>query len=137
MYANAQTLVGFVRILFVCFSCLRWIYSDQEVFEMLRYSMTNSRRPSGLLVAMALLVSGAGLAACDRTPQGRSETPAATVAPAAPASAPSATEGVGSAETAKASDQPMKSMTKDQESTSMPRPGQANDHSTLSGDSKK
>lgn len=102
---------------------------------MLRYSMTNSRRPSGLLVVMAMLVSGAGLAACDRTPQGRPDAPAATVAPASPA--PSATEGVGSAETAKASDQPMKSMTKAEESTSMPRPGQANDHSTLSGDSKK
>jgi hypothetical protein len=41
---------------------------------------------------------------------------------------------VNSAETAKASDEPMKPMSKDEETASMPRPGQANDHSTLKKD---
>jgi hypothetical protein len=55
----------------------------------------------------------------------------------APLPAPSATEDKKPAETANASDQPMKTMTKAEESKSMPQPGQANDHSTLAKDSKK
>jgi hypothetical protein len=39
--------------------------------------------------------------------------------------------------TADANDQPQKPMTKQEESTSMPQPGQANDHSTVAGDGKK
>ncbi|HEX6633854.1 MAG TPA: hypothetical protein VF038_07780 [Usitatibacter sp.] len=105
--------------------------SDREVIDVLRYSTMNSRQSGGLRLLMALLVAGAGLAACDRAPQGQSDAPAATVAPAAPAN------GAGTAETAKASDEPMKSMNKGEESTSMPRPGQANDHSNLARDPKK
>jgi hypothetical protein len=55
----------------------------------------------------------------------------------APFPAPSATEDIKRAEIANANDQPMKSMTKAEQSTSMPQPGQANDHSTLAKDSKK
>ena len=101
-------------------------------------SMMNSRWPSGLLAFVILLGLGAGIAACDRTPQHPPDAPAATVAPtASPLPAPSVTEGAKSGDTANANDQPMKSMTKAEESTSMPRPGQANDDSTLVQDSKK
>jgi hypothetical protein len=102
------------------------------------YSMTNSRWPSGLLAFVIVLGLGAGMAACDRAPQRPPDAPMATVAPSAsPLPAPSVTEGAKRGETANANDQPMKSMTKVEESTSMPRPGQANDDSTLVKDSKK
>jgi hypothetical protein len=102
------------------------------------YSMPNSRWPSGLLAFVILLVLGAGIAACDRAPQRPPDAPMATVAPtASPLPAPSVTEGIKRGETVNANDQPMKSMTKAEESTSMPQPGQANDHSTLVKDSKK
>ena len=105
---------------------------------MQHYSMTNSRWPSGLLALIILLGLGAGIAACDRAPQRPPDAPMATVAPSAsPLPAPSVTEGAKRGETANANDQPMKSMTKVEESTSMPRPGQANDHSNLVQDSKK
>jgi hypothetical protein len=106
------------------------------------YSMANSRWPSGLVAFVTALGLGAGIAACDRAPQRPPDAPMATVAPtASPLPAPSvtegATEGAKRGETANANDQPMKSMTKVEESTSMPRPGQANDDSTLVQDSKK
>ena len=109
---------------------------------MKHYSMTNSRWPSGLLAFVIALGLGAGMAACDRAPQRPPDAPMATVAPAAsPLPAPSvtegATEGAKRGETANANDQPMKSMTKAEESSSMPQPGQANDHSTLLKDPKK
>jgi hypothetical protein len=40
-------------------------------------------------------------------------------------------------ETAKASDEPMKPMNKDEEEKAMPQPGQANDHSTLAQEPKQ
>lgn len=89
-------------------------------------------------LAFVILPVLAGLAACDRAPQRPLDAPTAPVTPtASPPSAPSVTEGISRGKTAKASDQPMKSMTKAEESTSMPQPGQANDHSTLAKDSKK
>jgi hypothetical protein len=102
------------------------------------YSMASSRWPGGLLAFVILLGLGAGIAACDRAPQRPPDGPAATVTPTvSPLPAPSATEDTKPTETANANDQPMKSMTKAEESTSMPQPGQANDHSTLAKDSKK
>jgi hypothetical protein len=99
-------------------------------------SMPNLRWPSGLLAFVILLGLGAGIAACDRAPQRPPGAPMATVAPtASPLPAPSVTEGTKRGETA--NDQPMKSMTKAEESTSMPQPDQANDHSTLLKDPKK
>lgn len=50
---------------------------------------------------------------------------------------PQATQPASGAETANANAQPMKPMSKQEESTSMPQPAQANDHSTLAGDGKK
>jgi hypothetical protein len=94
-----------------------------------------------LLAFIAALALGAGVAACDRAPQVAPEAKQSAVSqPADPPSSapvPAVTEGANGAQTASASDQPMKSMTKEEESTAMPLPGQANDHSTLAKDSKK
>ena len=107
----------------------------------MRYDlMANSPWPSGWRVFVILLVLGASITACERAPQRVPDAPAATTSPTPPAPPPSAStvmEGAKSAETANANDQPMKSMTKAEESTSMPQPGQANDHSTVAKDSKK
>ncbi len=107
----------------------------------MRYDlMANSPWPNGRQVFVILLVLGASITACDRAPQRVPDAPAATTSPTLPTSPPPAspvTEGVKSSETANANDQPMKSMTKAEESTSMPQPGQANDHSTVAKDSKK
>jgi len=103
-------------------------------------SMANSEWTTGLLAFVTLVLLGAGIAACDRAPEHPPETPTATVAPASAPSPPAAaavTEGAKLGETANANDQPMKSMTKTEESNSMPMPGQANDHSTVAKDSKK
>lgn len=107
---------------------------------MRHHRVTNSKRPSGLLAFIILLVLGAGIAACDRAPQPAPDAKMPAALPPAsslPVPVPAVTEGAKSAETAKANDQPMKSMTKEEESTSMPQPGQANDHSTLAKDPKK
>ncbi len=109
---------------------------------MQHYLMANSGWPSGLVAFVILLGLGAGISACDRAPQRPPDAPMATVAPTpSPLPAPSvtegATEGAKRGETANANDQPMKSMTKAEESSSMPQPGQANDHSTVAKDSKK
>jgi hypothetical protein len=99
--------------------------------------VTNSKRPSRLLAFIILLALGAGIAACDRAPQRAPDAKMSAVPPpASPLPVPAVTEGAKSAETANANDQPMKSMTKKEESTSMPQPGQANDHSTLAKDPK-
>ena len=50
---------------------------------------------------------------------------------------PAAPGRANASETANASDPPMKAMQPEEESTSMPQPGQANDHSTLANDGKK
>jgi hypothetical protein len=101
---------------------------------MRNHQMTNSKRPSGLLAFMILLALGPGIAACERAPDAKMSAVPPT---ASPSPVPAVTEGAKSAETANANDQPMKSMTKKEESTSMPQPGQANDHSTLAKDPKK
>ena len=107
----------------------------------MRYDlMANSPWPSGWLVFVMLLVLGASITACERAPQRAPDAPAATTSPTPPASPPPAsavTEGAKSSVTANANDQPMKSRTKAEESTSMPQPGQANDDSTVAKDSKK
>jgi hypothetical protein len=101
-------------------------------------SPTNSRWSTGLLVFIAMLALSAAIAACDRAPPARSDAmPSAAPPPVSPPQVPAVIEGANSAQTANAQGQPMKSMTKEEESTSMPQPGQANDHSTLAKDSKK
>jgi len=106
-------------------------------------SMLNPRRRGVIAFAMLLAIEG-GLAACDRTPQPAHDSSAATTASSPAATAPvslppspSTIEGIKPSGTANANDQPMKSMSKEEESTSMPQPGQANDHSTVAKDSKK
>jgi hypothetical protein len=89
---------------------------------------------------IAALALAAGVAACDRAPQAAPEAKQSAIPQSAspPPSVPGpAVEGANSAQTASAGEQPMKSMTKEEESTAMPLPGQANDHSTLAKDSKK
>ena len=87
------------------------------------------------LLAIAALALALG--ACeDATNQGRGEPqrPAAGRVPRSDApdrTLPTPTEGANAADTAKASDPPMKQMSKEEEANSMPLPGQANDHSTL------
>jgi hypothetical protein len=65
-----------------------------------------------------------------------SSTPPSTPPPSQMAQADSAVDANAS-ETAKGSDAPMKSMSKDEESKAMPQPGQANDHSTVAQDPKE
>ena len=93
-----------------------------------------------VVVAIAAAVA---ITACDRpTPRAADTSPPSAAAPAAPTSPPqiSATDGANNgargAEGADANAEPMKPMTKEEESTSMPQPGQANDHSTLAKDTK-
>ena len=104
-------------------------------------SMANSQWRTGLLAFVTLVLLAAGIAACDRAPERPPQTPTAQVAPTPvpypPPAAAAVTEGAKPGETANANDQPMKSMTKAEESNSMPMPGQANDDSTVAKDSKK
>ena len=102
-------------------------------------TMANSQWRTGLLAFGTLVLLAAGIAACDRAPERPPETPTAQVgpAPALPPAAATVTEGARPVEGANANDQPMKSMTKAEESNSMPMPGQANDDSTVAKDSKK
>lgn len=103
-----------------------------------QYATLNLHWPRAALTFAALLALLGGVAACNRAPERPADAPAAAVAPPASAiPAPAASESAKSGETAKASDQPMKPMTKAEESSSMPMPGQANDHSTVEKDSKK
>lgn len=104
-----------------------------------------------LPAAIAAVVIALGLAGCgapsDQAP--RDTKQGAAVAPSSPTVPPASTAlpadatpsgtpaGTTQPDTAKASDPPMESMTKQAESKSMPMPGQANDHSTLAKDPKK
>jgi hypothetical protein len=101
-------------------------------------SMKNSQRPSRLVFPV-LLALAAALTACDRAPQVAPDVKTSAIPPptASTPSVPAVAEGANSAETSNANNQAMKSMTKEEESTSMPQPGQANDHSTLAKGSKK
>jgi hypothetical protein len=109
--------------------------------------IANSRWGTALLVIIPIAL-GASIAGCERTPPNAPDakiaaTPPRESPPPAPAmtegakSVPPATEGAKGERTANANDPPMKAMTKEEESTSMPQPGQANDHSTLAKDPKK
>jgi hypothetical protein len=110
----------------------------EEADYMGHYSMENPRLPGGLMAFAFLLVTASGLAACDRAQDSRADAPTATVAPNSPVPpASSVTDRAAPGTTANANDQPMKSMTKEEESSSMPRPGQANDDSTLAKDPGK
>ena len=104
-------------------------------------SMANSQWRTGLLAFGTLVLLAAGIAACDRAPERPPETPTAQVGPTPiPPPAWSGPRDGGARAQGKgkhANDQPMKSMTKAEESNSMPMPGQANDDSTVAKDSKK
>ena len=104
---------------------------------------TNVRHPSlptirrngqvALLASLAL----ACVAACDRASERPPNAAVSTVAtPVAPLSAPKAAEGAHMGDTSNPNAPPMKAMTKEEESASMPQPGQANDHSTTAKDKK-
>jgi hypothetical protein len=106
-----------------------------------------------LLSVGAIVVIAFGVAACgesnDQRASARAGQPAASsIAPAprqsgdagepaassiasAPSQSPAPDRRSNTGQTAKASDDPLKRMDKEEESQSMPRPGQANDHSTL------
>ncbi len=97
-----------------------------------------------------IVIAAAGVTlctACDRSgeAQRNATAPGASVAssaseptqsPPPPSSVqtppPLPQEGPSSGETAQAKDDALRPMTKDEEATNMPRPSQANDHSTLS-----
>lgn len=96
-----------------------------------------------LTISAFAVVLGLGACGPSNEPQRAADTSAArTSAPpaqsesSAPMSTPTPapTPSANDAETAKGSDDATKPMTKDEESTSMPRPSQANDHSTLAKD---
>ena len=91
-----------------------------------------------------LCVAGMALAivGCNQPTTQRSAEPNVSSPPIAATAPPATTESSSAkkpdaALTANANDQPQKPMTKQEESTSMPQPGQANDHSTVAGDGKK
>jgi hypothetical protein len=94
---------------------------------------------------VALLGITLALGACGRTDQAQRPPPPSvsgspsTAPPTQTAQAGKAAqpEGANSADTGKGSDEPMKSMSKDEETKAMPQPGQANDHSTLAQDPKE
>jgi hypothetical protein len=107
--------------------------------QMQQGSVLTTRWRSGLIAVVMLVVVDTGLVACDRAPDRALNSPTATTTTAPVSLPPSAVPSEASkpSGTANANDQPMKSMSKEEESTSMPRPGQANDDSTLVKDSKK
>jgi hypothetical protein len=98
--------------------------------------MNRPTRYGYAMTISAAFAAAAMLGACGRPsePQQPADAAAPAAASAPPVDAPASTPKPASAETAKASDEPMKSMSKDEEATSMPRPAQANDHSTLAKD---
>jgi hypothetical protein len=124
--------------------------------------MSTRNLDTGPLIALlAALALALGLAACSRSDEtasrrlaartpaqldaASSQAPASQGVPAQgtisaqtpdPAGATDAGDKANSAETAKGTDPPMKSMDKDEESKAMPQPGQANDHSTVAQDPK-
>jgi hypothetical protein len=116
-------------------------------------------------IVVALLAASLSIAACSRsdttnqrtaarTPESTSASSSQSATPAVPpassdASSSSTSPSTGSnqpqasaqdansGETAKASDPPMSSMTKEQETKAMPQPGQTNDYNTLAQDPKQ
>ncbi|HET9764481.1 MAG TPA: hypothetical protein VFR50_13260 [Casimicrobiaceae bacterium] len=70
------------------------------------------------------------------TAPGSSQQGTQPLAEASPSSAQKSSDPAHSDETATNSDAPMKPMDKNEESKSMPQPGQVNDHSTLAQDPK-
>jgi hypothetical protein len=91
---------------------------------------------------VALLAISVGLGACGKMDHATPPQPSVSSSPNAtpPVQPPSQTAQAGETnrgETAKGTDEPMKSMTKDEESKAMPQPGQANDHSTVAKDPKE
>jgi len=96
---------------------------------------------------LAVVVAASIFGGCDQTgsrladrDKTSSQTTSTSTTPASTPSTsptPQAKQSAVSAETANANAQPMKPMSKQEESTSMPQPAQANDHSTLAGDGKK
>ena len=112
-----------------------------------QFLIAKSRWRTALFLVIPIVL-GASIAGCDRTPPRAPDAKMAAVPPLgspapAPAvtegdkSVPPATEGAKGEQTSNANDPPMKAMTREEESASMPQPGQANDHSTLADDSKK
>ena len=101
--------------------------------------------PVAMKLAAAVLLSALAAAACDRPsssvdtrPSATTPAPAAQIADRSESSGvPAAREGAKAGEGANANAEPMKAMTRDEESTTMPQPAQANDHSTLAKDSNK
>jgi hypothetical protein len=88
-------------------------------------------------VGLALAIVGCNEPTTQRSSGSNvSSPPTASAGPTATAE-PSSAAKPNAALTASANDQPQKSMNKQEESTSMPQPAQANDHSTLAGDGKK
>jgi hypothetical protein len=91
--------------------------------------------PIRLYAISAAFAAAITLGACGQVSEPQQTADASRPAASAPpAQTQPSTPTVNSAETAKASDEPMKPMSKDEETASMPRPGQANDHSTLQKD---
>ena len=91
------------------------------------------------VIATSMLISSCGETndsqkAASASPQATAPSP--PIQPSTPATTPAA-PSANNAETAKASDEPMKAMSKSEEAATMPRPGQANDHSTLAKDPKR
>jgi hypothetical protein len=88
-------------------------------------------------VGLALAIVGCNEPTTQRSSGANvSSPPTASSGPAATA-VPSSADKPNTGLTANANDQPQKSMSKQEESTSMPQPAQANDHSTVAGDGKK
>lgn len=90
-----------------------------------------------LVAALAAVV----LNGCGRSDQTQRPPQPSTSPPPAATATQSVSQtaqagGANAAETAKGTDEPMKSMSKDEESKAMPQPGQANDHSTVGKDPK-
>jgi hypothetical protein len=107
--------------------------------------MTSRRFDAARLIAiLAVTVASVAVGACSGSNEDARRSPSQAAAGSGPpsgsaASTPAPTPpagGTSSSETAKASDEPMKSMTKEEEANSMPQPGQANDHSTVAKDPK-
>jgi hypothetical protein len=92
---------------------------------------------AALMLAIALAACGPSNDAQDQRTAQAASAPAPSSTPPAdtpPASMPppASAQGTNSAETASNSDAAMQPMSKDEETKAMPKPGQANDHSTVS-----
>jgi hypothetical protein len=71
-------------------------------------------------------------------PASSSDTSSSSTSPSAASTQPQASaQDTHDGETAKASDPPMSSMTKEEETKAMPQPGQTNDYNTLAQDPKQ